>query len=133
VPADTGEEMQKILLAQAIEGMTLAHDIQTSEGRILCGKGTKLSETILSRLARLEIVSIIVEGMPVTEPGRKSLAEEMADIENRFSRVNDIAPLLYIKNRLLSRLLLAHQNPAAAPAPDANLTRATEPSPEDSQ
>lgn len=110
--------MQKILLAQAKEGMVLAREIETPEGRILCGKGTELSEGLLSRLARMDIVSIIVEGHPVAEPGRKTLAEEMAEIERRFSRVNNIGPLVYIKKRLLQRLIVANQDPAvSAPTP----------------
>ena len=105
--------MQKILLAQAEEGMVLAREIETQEGRVLCGKGTELSAGLLSRLARMEIVSIIVAGHPVADAGQKSLAEEMADIEERFSRVNKIAPLHYIKKRLLQQLILARQDQAS--------------------
>lgn len=110
--------MQKILLAQAKEGMVLGREIETPEGRVLCGKGTELSESILNRLAKMDIVSIFVEGHPVAVPGDKPLVEQMAEIEARFSRVNDIAPLHYIKVRLLQQLAHSHKdaacyNPAA--------------------
>lgn len=101
--------MQKILLAQAKEGMVLAREIETQEGRILCGKNTELSESLLNRLAKMDIVSIFVKGHPVEEPGEKPLLEKMADIEARFSRVNDIAPLRYIKIRLLQQLAISHK------------------------
>ena len=117
--------MQKILLAQAKEGMVLGREIETPEGRILCGKGTELTESLLSRLARMDIVSVTVEGHPVAEPGRKTLAEEMADIEGRFCRVNKIAPLLYIKNRLLQRLILSRQDPEGSD-PSATGSQAAE-------
>ena len=102
--------MQRILLAQAKEGMVLAREIETPEGRILCGKGTELSEGLISRLSKMDIVSLTVEGHPVADPGSKSLAEEMAEIEERFSRVNNIPPLHYIKNRLLQQLQNDAQN-----------------------
>lgn len=99
--------MQQILTALATEGMVLAKDIETPEGRVLCGKGTVLSDTVLARLRSMEIQHITVEGHPIPEEGEKTLAEELADLDRRFSRVTEIAPLMYLKKRLRERLIAA--------------------------
>lgn len=81
--------------------MVLARDVETPEGRILCGKGTQLSESLLDRLRKMDIIHLTVEGHPVQEPGEKSLEEELRDIEERFSRVKHIPPLMFIKKRIM--------------------------------
>jgi hypothetical protein len=101
--------MQEILTAQAKEGMVLARDVITPEGRVLCGKGTELSAALIERLARMEITHIAVEGHPVEVPGEKSLEEEIEELNERFSRVEDVLPLMYLKRRLLERLVAARR------------------------
>jgi hypothetical protein len=97
--------MQQILTAQARAGMVLAKDVLTPEGRILCGKGTELSEALLERLARMEILHITVEGHPVQVEGEKPLPEQLREIDRRFQRVEKIAPLMYLKKRIKERLI----------------------------
>ena len=97
--------MQQILSAQAREGMVLAKDVMTPEGRVLCGKGTALTAGLLDRLARMDIVHVTVEGHPVKVPGEKSLKEELRDVEDRFSNVTKIPPLMYIKKRIVRKLI----------------------------
>lgn len=105
---DTPEEaVQQILTAMATEGMVLAKDIETAEGRVLCGKGTVLTDTVISRLNNMEIQHITVEGHPIPVEGEKSLAEELADLDRRFSRVTEVKPLMYLKKRLRERLIAA--------------------------
>lgn len=99
--------MQKILTAMAGPGMVLAKDVQTGEGRVLCGKGTELDQGLIDRLQRMEISHITVEGHPVVVEGEKSLEEELADIELRFSKVSNIPPLMYLKKRLQAKLVAA--------------------------
>jgi hypothetical protein len=101
--------MQKILTAQAAEGMVLARDVETPDGRILCGKGTELTASLLERLRKMEISHIAVEGHPVQEPGQKSLQEELQQIEERFSRVKHIPPLMYLKKRIMERTAAARR------------------------
>lgn len=119
--------MQKILLAHAKAGMILARDVETAEGRILCGKETELSDSLLDRLARMEIASLTVEGHPVEEAGQKSLQEEIAAMERRFSKVTRIPPLTYLKKRLIHKLVLSRKQtkkeaatPSTAAAPHEN-------------
>ena len=97
--------MQQILSAQAKEGMVLAQDVLTPEGRVLCGKGTELTANLLDRLEKMDIIKVTVEGHPVSIPGEKSVKEELRDIEERFSKVTKVPPLMYIKKRLMQRLV----------------------------
>jgi hypothetical protein len=88
---------------QATEGMVLGKDVLTADGRILCGKGTSLTVTIIERIRKMDISYVTVEGHPVQVEGEKSLAEELRDIEKRFSRVKQVPPLMYIKKKIMQR------------------------------
>lgn len=102
--------MQDILTAMAGEGMILAKDVETGEGRVLCGKGTVLTANLIERLKRMEISHVLVEGHPVQVEGEKTLDEELHDLELRFSRVKDIAPLMYLKKKLRERLIASRDD-----------------------
>lgn len=95
--------MQQILSLQAAEGMVLAKDVLTADGRILCGKGTALTTSIIERIRKMDIGHITVEGHPVQVEGEKTLEQELHDIEERFSRVKHVPPLMYLKKRIMQR------------------------------
>lgn len=97
--------MQQILTLQAKEGMILAKDVMTAEGRVLCGKGTELTQTLIERFHKMDLVQITVDGHPITTPGEKSLQEELQEIEARFSEVSKVPPLVYLKKRIMKRLV----------------------------
>ncbi len=97
--------MQQILSIQAKEGMVLAKPVEQQDGRILCGKGTSLTANLIDRLLKMDISNITVEGHPIKVEGEKSLKEELHDIEDRFSLVKSIPPLMYIKKRLMKKLI----------------------------
>ncbi len=101
--------MQKILCQQAGEGMVLAKDVQTPEGRTLCGKGTVLTEAMIARFVKMDISHIAVEGHPVQVAGEKSLKEELVDIEKRFSRVKHVPPLMFLKKRIMERMVASRK------------------------
>jgi len=90
--------MQRIKLSQAAPGMVTARPIEASNGQVLCAKGTSLSEALISRLERLDISHITVEGHPVDDgTPRKTLEEKLADIDQRFSRVSDDKLMMALK------------------------------------
>jgi hypothetical protein len=97
--------VQQILSAQAKEGMTLAKDVMTPEDRVLCGKGTVLTNALIDRLAKMDIMHVAVEGHPVKVPGEKTLKEELHDIEARFSLVTKVPPLMFVKKRLMQKMI----------------------------
>lgn len=96
--------MQKILTVLAAEGMVLAKNIETPEGRVLCGKGTILDSGLIDRLRKMDIIHICVEGHPIQIEGEKSLEEEIQRIEKRFSQVDKIPPLMHLKKKIIERL-----------------------------
>ena len=96
--------MQRILLAQAGPGMILAKEILNPEGMVLCGSGTALSPALIERLVNMDVVDVTVEGHPVNIEGDKTLQEELQEIDLRFQRVEDIAPLMYLKKRIQAKL-----------------------------
>ena len=97
--------MQQILLDLATPGMQLAKDVKDSEGRTLCGKGTILNESILSRLKKMEIIKLTVEGHPLNLGDEITLEEEIGKIEKRFSRVKRIPPLMTLKRILIDKAM----------------------------
>jgi len=99
-----GTCVQRILLGQAGPGMILAKEILNPEGMVLCGAGTALSPALIERLSGLDVVDVTVEGHPVNIEGEKTLQEELQEIDLRFRRVEDIAPLMYLKKRIQAKL-----------------------------
>ena len=104
--------MQRILLAQAGPGMTLAKEILNPEGLVLCGAGTALSPALIERLAGMDIVDVTVEGHPVNIEGEKTLQEELQEIDLRFHRVEAIPPLMFLKKRIQAKLTAARSSGA---------------------
>ncbi len=102
--------MQEILCGQAAEGMVLAKDVETPEGRVLCGKGTKLTQSLIDRFGKMDIIHVAVEGHPVKMEGEKSIREELLDVEKRFSRVTDTPPLMYLKKRIMKKLVKSRKS-----------------------
>lgn len=81
--------MQKIPLNLATAEMVLARDIFKNDsptGMPICGKGTELSDSLISRLQQMGVQSLYVEGHPVWQEGDRGLAEQLADLEKRFSK-----------------------------------------------
>jgi len=84
--------MQKIPLNLAAAGMVLARDIFKNDsptGMPICGKGTELSDALISRLQQMGVQSLYVEGHPVWQEGDCGLTEQLADLEKRFSKTLD--------------------------------------------
>lgn len=109
--------------------MILARDVVTAEGRVLCGKGTELSDSLLSRLGRMEITALTVKGHPVVESGEKSLEEEIVAIKHRFSKVTNIPPLKYIEQRLINKLVASREqlsNKTTAATPNKAISQGSE-------
>jgi len=101
--------LQQILIAQAGDGMILARDVESEEGRVLCGKGTELSACLVERLKKMEVTHVAVEGHPVVDENEKTLKEELFDIEQRFKRVKHIPPLVHLKKRIMERAVKARE------------------------
>ncbi|HUU50618.1 MAG TPA: hypothetical protein VMW81_06645 [Nitrospinota bacterium] len=103
--------MQKIPLDMAKSGMKLAKDVLTDNGRVLCGQGTELTDSLLLRLDNLGIESITVEGFPVPMPGEevKPLEVLIEELEERFKMVTSEPLLMEIKEILKKQLIFKEE------------------------
>ncbi len=92
--------MQKIPMAQAAAGMVLAQEIKNADdpsGMIICGKGIKLTDSLIARLAQMGVQSVSVEGHPVKVEGEPTLEQMLEALDRRFRRVEDDALMMKIK------------------------------------
>jgi hypothetical protein len=84
--------MQKIPLMLAKADMVLARDVfrgDAQAGIPVCGKGTVLSDSLITRLERLDVQTVYVEGHPVWEDDDRSLDDIIRDLDKRFEKVKD--------------------------------------------
>ena len=97
--------MQRIHLDLAGPGMKLARAVKNKRGMVLCSRGTDLTEDIISRLSRMEVDRITVEGHPVdTGEPEKSLDQQIVELNKRFMHVTEDALMKKIQNIFLKRL-----------------------------
>lgn len=84
--------MQKIPISLAAPEMVLARDVFRNDspaGIPICGKGTLLTASLLSRLQQMGVQSIYVEGHPVWQEGDLNADEQLAELDRRFSKTVD--------------------------------------------
>ncbi|MBI3594045.1 MAG: hypothetical protein HY200_03740 [Nitrospirae bacterium] len=92
--------MQNIPINYAQKGMILATEVfqpGSTSTMPVCGKGVVLTESLIERMVRIEIKTICVEGHPVSLPGELSLEEQLALLDRRFRKVNDVPRMIEIK------------------------------------
>jgi len=92
--------MQNIPITLAAPGMIMAKEIKASEdpaSMTVCGKGVKLTESLIDRLRQMGIQSLFVEGHPIAMEGETSLEEMLAALDKRFSRVASDPLMMKIK------------------------------------
>jgi len=100
--------MQNIPISLAAPGMVVAREIKTSEdpsSMTLCGKGVKLTESLIDRLRQMGMQSITVEGHPIKMEGEVSLDEMLAALDKRFSRVTDDPLMMKIREMYRRNIL----------------------------
>ena len=75
------------MLAKA--GMTLAKDVfrdSSSTGMPTCGKGTELTDSLIARLEKMDVMTVYVEGLPAQEEGELSFDDILRELDGRFSK-----------------------------------------------
>jgi hypothetical protein len=92
--------MQKIPIALAAPGMVLAREIMNTDNPSsmpICGKGVKLSESLIDRLQQMGVQSISVEGRPVIIEGEATAEQLLAALDQRFVRVEKDPLMMRVK------------------------------------
>jgi hypothetical protein len=98
--------MQNISLMSATAGMVLARDVfreDSPNGMPICGKGTEITDSLITRFERMNVQTIYVEGHPVREEGEQTLADLHRDLDDRFNKT-----LLEPYNRMLHSIYKAY-------------------------
>jgi hypothetical protein len=106
--------MQKIPIVMAKPGMVLAQDIfneDNASGMPICGKGIKLTDSLINRFTQMNIQSISVEGHPVKMEGEASVDEMLAALDKRFSRVADDPLMMKVKALFQKQILRSMGEP----------------------
>jgi hypothetical protein len=92
--------MQKIPIANALPGMVLAQDVNTSDrddGPPLCGNGCTLTASLIERLKQMGVQTLVVEGHPLQVAGATSLEESLSILDRRFKHVADDPHMMMLK------------------------------------
>jgi hypothetical protein len=103
--------MQRLPLSYIRPGMKTFEEVVDAQGRVLCGKGVELTESMLKKFQELGVSYITVEGAPVKLLWEKTLEEELELLEKRFSGVKDEF-LLHVKEVLKEVLMMKHSSGA---------------------
>jgi hypothetical protein len=111
--------MQRIPIYQAKPGMVLAKEVRKEDDEIsppICGKGIVLTESLLSRLERMGIQALSVEGHPVTMEGDKTVDELLMALDKRFSKVMDDPIMIKLKDIYKETIIKSMEGQNAGPA-----------------
>ncbi len=79
--------MKRIVLEELTPGMVLAKPVTNSGGMVVLAAGAALDEATIGRLRQMGLASVYIEGEAGSADG-KTLAELEAELDHRFSRVN---------------------------------------------
>jgi hypothetical protein len=78
--------MQRVVIEELTQGMILAKPVTNAAGLVVLPAGAELDDATLSRLQRLGLVSVFIEGA-AGEAGGKTIAELEAELNHRFRLV----------------------------------------------
>ena len=92
--------MQKIPIQLADTGMKLAKDVyigSTPTGAPICGNGTVLTDAMITRLKKIGISVLYVEGPPLFIEDQPSPDDLLHDLDDRFAKTKQepLNALLY--------------------------------------
>jgi hypothetical protein len=102
--------MQHIPLVLAKAEMVLATDVKRPnqpQGPPICGKGTPLTESLIERLAGMQVATIVVEGHPVAIEGEQTLEDQLGTLDRRFQRVAEDPLMMTIKELYRKQIIRA--------------------------
>ncbi len=113
--------MQKIPLNLAKAGMALAKPVLRDNGLVLVAENTQLSESLLERLARMEIETITVQGHPVDlgDGGESIHAQRLARLEHLFRRHGQDPWMQKVYTHIREHLRLKAAASSAQASPEA--------------
>lgn len=114
--------MQRIPVRLAKPGMILAKPLLRDNGLVLIAEGTEISESLVSRLATMNIESIVVKGSPLNLEGMgdsSSFSKRIERMDHLFRKYRSDPFMMKLKMRLKEYFQLKAAAQAAAEAAEA--------------
>jgi hypothetical protein len=111
--------VQRIPLSLAKPGMILDKPLLRDNGLVLVAEGTELSESLLMRLANMDIETVVVKGNPVDMNGAgggSSFSQRAERLDHLFRKYQADPFMLKLKERLMDYFKLKAAAEAAAQA-----------------
>ncbi len=111
--------MQRIPLSLAKPGMILDKPLLRDNGLVLVAEGTELSESLLMRLADMDIEALVVKGNPVDMNGAgggSSFSQRAERLDHLFRKYQADPFMLKLKERLAEYFKLKAAAEVAAQA-----------------
>lgn len=96
--------MIKISIDRAKAGMKVAQDVVNEAGMVVIPAGKELTDSLISKLSKMNIEVIYIEGQKELPPINQVLDE----LEKRFMKINDTQTLL-LKKALLEHIQEMYQ------------------------
>jgi hypothetical protein len=93
--------VRRIAIEDLEVGMVVAKPILNDGGMVMLSEGTPLTVGLISRLVKMEIAYIFIEG---EEPGAKSREERLSDLDLRFKMTENEKYMNVIKNAIKTRI-----------------------------
>ncbi|HMK56549.1 MAG TPA: hypothetical protein VK448_07935 [Dissulfurispiraceae bacterium] len=93
--------MQRIPISSLKAGMVVAKAITNDSGMVLLSVGTALTDSLITRLNRMDLQSIWIEGASETA---KSRDEMLADLDSRFRKTGNEPYMNVIKGAIKTRI-----------------------------
>jgi hypothetical protein len=75
--------MQRVPIEDLKPGMVVAKAITNESGMVLLSEGTSLTDSLITRLGRMDLTHISIEGASSSDKSKEQL---LGELEQRFSR-----------------------------------------------
>ncbi|MDR2945350.1 MAG: hypothetical protein LBV79_01190 [Candidatus Adiutrix sp.] len=113
--------MKRISVEHAQPGQILAQKLQRSDGVLLAGQGSEVTEGLLRMLTRMNIDSIVIEeeNKQTPEELEETFQNRCAELEGRFARVTGLPLMAALKAALIDRARRERDEALAAILPAA--------------
>ena len=98
--------MQRISISDLKPGMVVAKPVTNESGMVLLSEGTVLTDSLISRLGRMDLSHISVQGGSSTSKSREQM---LAELELRFKMTGSEPYMNIIKDAIKARIEEVYQ------------------------
>ena len=95
--------------------MVVARPIPNADdpaGLPICGRGVRLTATLIERLSDRGVQALTVEGHPLAVEGEPTLDEMLAALDRRFRRVTNDSLMMKIRNMFREQIVRSMGDPS---------------------